>query len=427
MKLKKVIIFLIATIFVLAPVHLVFAHGDVAGAKAMIYYNEACAACAVHVNTDLPALLNEHGVSEIIKKDYISQQGARAEMNQLLTQYKIPIDLQSHIMAFVGDPSTGSGRVYILGGHVPNSIVEDLFSEELSHKFKLIVVSQDEMHADAKEYKIFAIPSYANNFVGEPKTYPISTPVSEYFKYLDDNKSQFSLSDKVGGQTEKYRSLLPVVVVSGFLDGINPCAFAVLLLFIAFLFSLKRTRVNIWKMGVIYIAAIFLAYVLIGFGIMKALVFTNSPHLMAKLGAWLVVILGIVNIIGLVFPKFPIKFRIPMFSKETLRNWITKATMPAAFVAGFLVGLCTFPCSGGIYVAIIGLLAAKTTYFTGVGYLLLYNLMFVMPLVIMLALAGNKKAVEKMTKWEQAETKHMRIISAGVMLLLGLVILVWFT
>src|SRR3990167_9893304 len=135
MRFKKIFIYFITTVFVLVPMHIAFAHGDVAGEKAMIYYNEACAACAVHVNTDLPALLNEHGVSEIIKKDYISQQGVRVEMNQLLTKYKIPIDLQSHIMAFVGEK-------YILGGHVPNQIVEDLFSEELSDKFKLVVVSQ---------------------------------------------------------------------------------------------------------------------------------------------------------------------------------------------------------------------------------------------------------------------------------------------
>ena len=420
MRLKKFFIFTIIIAAILAPLHLVFAHGDVAGAKAMIYYNEACAACAVHVNTDLPALLNEHGVSEIIKKDYISELGVRAEMNQLLTQYKIPIDLQSHIMAFVGDK-------YILGGHVPDQIVEDLFSDEISDKFKLVVVSQDEMHTDAAEYKIFAIPDYANNFVGAPKTYAINTPVNEYFKYLDDNKSRFSLDDKVGGQAGKDKSLLPIVLVSGFLDGINPCAFAVLLLFIAFLFSLKRTRANIWKMGVVYVAAIFLAYVLIGFGLMKALVFTDSPHLMAKLGAWLVIVLGVINVAGLIFPKFPIKLRIPMASKETLRHWITKATVPAAFVAGFLVGLCTFPCSGGIYVAIIGLLAAKTTYFAGVGYLLLYNLMFIMPLVIILVLAGNRKAVEKMTEWEQSETRNMKIFSAGIMLLLGIIILMWFT
>ncbi|MBI4992683.1 MAG: hypothetical protein HZC26_00905 [Candidatus Magasanikbacteria bacterium] len=419
-KLKNIAVSLAVALSVLVPLHGAWAHGDVAGAKATIYYNEACGACAVHVNTDLPALLNEHGVSEIIKKDYISQQGVRLEMNQLLTQYKIPIDLQSHIMAFVGDK-------FVLGGHVPNQIVEDLFSEEISLKFKLVVVSQDEMHTDAKEYKIFAIPAYANNFVGEIKTYPINTPVSEYFKYLDGNKSQFSLDDKVGRQAGKYRSLLPVVLVSGFLDGINPCAFAVLLLFIAFLFSLKRTRANIWKMGVVYIVAIFLAYILIGFGLMRALVFTNSPHLMAKLGAWLVLVLGAVNIIGLVLPKFPIKFRIPMFSKETLRHWITKATMPAAFVAGFLVGLCTFPCSGGIYVAIIGLLAAKTTYFSGVGYLFLYNLMFVMPLVIILLLSANKYAVEKITAWEQSESRNMKILSAAVMLVLGIMILVWFT
>lgn len=406
------------------------------GGGAIIYYNEACGMCAQYVRVELPEMLKKQGVTEFIGKDYINEKSNRVEMNELMAEFNVPLPLQSHIMTFVGDLREGQGKEggglgqnykYILGGHIPPHIIEGLFNKENSEKFKRVIVYQDKMHGEATDYKIWAIPAYADDFAGEIKTYPIDASVDEYLDYLEKNKDQLKLSGRVNNQFEKYKSLLPIVLVSGFLDGINPCAFAVLLFFIAFLFTLKRTRKDIWKMGVVYISSIYLAYLLIGFGILKAILFTDAPHFMAQVGAWLVIVLGVINLIGIYFPRFPLKLRIPHASKETLTNWIHKATLLAAFVLGFLVGLCTFPCSGGIYVAIIGLLAAKTTYWSGVSYLLLYNLMFIVPLIIILILASNKYAVEKLTQWEQAESKAMKILSAVTMVALGLIILIWFT
>ena len=387
---------------------------------AIIYYNEACAMCAEYIKNELPADLQKWGIVNFNKKDYVNVRTNRTEMNDMMQNAEIPLDLQSHIMTFIGDK-------YILGGHIPTAMIEEIFKPENSAKFKKIIIYQDEMHGDIKDYKVWAIPMYADNFVDEAKTYPISANITEYFDYLENNKDTLKNSTNVNNKLNQYRSLLPVVLVSGFLDGINPCAFAVLLFFIAFLFSLKKTRGSVWKMGLVYIGAIFLAYFLIGLGITKALLFANAPHFMAELGAWLVIILGIINLLGILFPSFPIKLRIPTASKETLRNWMHKSTLPAAFILGFLVGLCTFPCSGGIYVAIIGLLAARTTYFTGLGFLALYNIMFVVPLFIILILASNKYAVEKLTSWEQMESKKMKYISALTMIGLGAIILIFFT
>lgn len=410
--------FFLSLIFVLIPFYSVWAHSGHQDNQALIYYNEACGGCAQYINQDLPAILKNHNINEFIKKDYINERENRPEMNELIVELGVPLPLQSHIMTFIGDK-------YILAGHIPAQIINDLFDQQNSQKFKRIIVYQDEMHSEAKNYQILAMPADSDNYLGEIKTYPINTPIAEYLNYLEQNQDALSKTDKY--QWLKEKSLLPTVLISGFLDGINPCAFAVLLFFIAFLFSLKRTKRAIWQMGIVYIAAIYLAYLLIGFGLFKAILFTNSPHFMAKLGAYLVIVLGLINIIGHFFPKFPIKLRIPAASKMSLQKWIYQATLPAAFVAGFLVGLCTFPCSGGIYVAIIGLLAAKTTYWAGVAYLLLYNVMFIAPLIIILLLAANKFAVERLTKWEQSESKAMKILAAVTMIALGLIILLWFT
>lgn len=223
-----------------------------------------------------------------------------------------------------------------------------------------------------------------------------------------------------------YKVMLPLVVGTGFVDGLNPCAFAVLLFFIAFLFTIRKTKASIWRMGLVYISAIYLVYLGIGIGLLKTILITGQHHLMAKIGAWLVIVLGVINLKDYFFPRLPGKLRIPTWSKETLQSWMHKATLPAAAVLGTLVGLCVFPCSGGPYVAVIGLLAARKTYFQGLSYLLLYNLFFVLPLIIVLVLASNRKVVEKMTVWEQSKSKFLRLISGLLMIILGVIILVFF-
>ena len=89
--------------------------------------------------------------------------------------------------------------------------------------------------------------------------------------------------------------LLPLVLVSALIDSINPCAFSILLLTIAFLFSIGQIRRSILKIGGSYIFGIFSAYILIGLGILGTLHIFNTPHFMGRLGAILLIVLGIIN------------------------------------------------------------------------------------------------------------------------------------
>ena len=65
--------------------------------------------------------------------------------------------------------------------------------------------------------------------------------------------------------------LLPLVGVAALIDSINPCAFSILILTIAFLFSIGKFRSSILKIGGSYIFGIFVVYMLIGLGILQAL------------------------------------------------------------------------------------------------------------------------------------------------------------
>lgn len=216
--------------------------------------------------------------------------------------------------------------------------------------------------------------------------------------------------------------LLPLVGITALVDSINPCAFSILLLTIAFLLSIGRMRSSILKIGRIYIFGVFLAYILIGLGLLQALHLFNTPHFVGKIGAGLLVILGLINLGQELIPKFPIRLKIPGVSHGLLARVMAKATIPAALLLGILVGLCEFPCTGGPYLMIIGLLHDKVTYLKGVGYLFFYNLIFVLPLVIILALASRKYLLEKVEAWQNKEKRLMRIGGGIAMIILGLFI-----
>ena len=160
----------------------------------------------------------------------------------------------------------------------------------------------------------------------------------------------------------------------------------------------------------------------IGLGILQALHIFNTPHFMAKVGATLLVILGGINVINEFFPAFPVKLRIPHSVHRKIAELMEKGSAPTAFILGGLVGLCEFPCTGGPYLMVLGLLHDKATYLAGLGYLILYNLVFVLPLVIILLIASNKVLVHKVEEWRKSESRNMRLWGGIAMVALGALI-----
>ena len=218
--------------------------------------------------------------------------------------------------------------------------------------------------------------------------------------------------------------LFPLIVVSSLIDSINPCAFSILVLTIAFLFSLGRIRSDILKIGASYIVGIFLIYLLIGLGILQTLHLFNTPHFMAKVGASLLILWGLLGLINHFFPAFPIKLHIPKGAHSKMAQLMENSSLPAAFLLGGLVGLCEFPCTGGPYLMALGLLHDKTTFLTGFGYLLLYNVIFVLPLVLILFIASEQRLLEKVQAWKKQETGAMRLWGGLAMIVLGRLIFV---
>src|SRR3989344_939649 len=217
--------------------------------------------------------------------------------------------------------------------------------------------------------------------------------------------------------------LLPLVGFSALLDSVHPCSFSILLITIAFLFGMQMTRKKILQIGGTYIAGIFFAYLLIGLGILKVLHLFNTPHFMGKLGATILIIFGVINIINEFFPRFPIKLKIPTVSHTAMARMMERASFPAAFGLGLLVGICQFPRMGGPYLMVIGLLRDQVTYTAGFWYLVLYNAILIIPLVIVLWFSADKVVVDKLQEWKRNHLSRVRLIAGIAMIVLGALIL----
>lgn len=214
------------------------------------------------------------------------------------------------------------------------------------------------------------------------------------------------------------------IVSAALLDSVNPCAFSVLFLTIAFLFSLGRSRQNILLIGLLYIAGIFVVYLGIGLGLLRVLSFFNVPNGLAKVGAVILVIFGILELLGSLIPNFPIKLQIPAAAKPWIAKIMSRASLPTAFLLGLAVGSFEFPCTGGPYLFVLGLLHDHATFWSGFGYLVLYNLIFVLPLVVALILVSNKLILGQLDEWRRRETKKAAIWIAIISIILGAVIFV---
>jgi len=214
-------------------------------------------------------------------------------------------------------------------------------------------------------------------------------------------------------------ALLPLIAIAALLDSLNPCAFSVLLLTVAFLFNMGESRKKILMIGGTYIFGIFSVYVLIGLGILRALTFFNIPGFMGKFAAGIIILLGVIDLIGAYFPKFPIQLKIPTSAKRPIAVLMQKGSVITAFVLGVFVGLVQFPCVGGPYLLILGLLHDSNSFASGFGLLLFYNLLFLVPLIVVLIIASNEVLLKKVQDMRSGQGGKLRFITGLAMILLG--------
>jgi len=225
---------------------------------------------------------------------------------------------------------------------------------------------------------------------------------------------------------------LATVLVAGVIDGINPCAFTVLLLFITALtatlqvdeYNVNRLRGRMLGLGGIYIGSIFLTYLALGVGVLTSLDFFTRQHIPARFGALFAILFGLWMLKDYFLPELGWRLQAPARVGAIAREMAKKATLPALIVGGFLIGLCTVPCSGAVYLGVLSLLALQPTAAQGYAYLVLYNVVFVLPLLVILVAASSRPMVNRLAHWNLHYKEWVRLALGSGVAVMGFAILV---
>ena len=186
------------------------------------------------------------------------------------------------------------------------------------------------------------------------------------------------------------------VAGAGLLDGINPCAFATIVFFISYMSLVGRERKEVLIAGGAFAAAVFATYLLMGMGALKFLSFLNEftvvakcVYLLAAIGTFTLAFLSLYDAIkarqgkvkemSLQLPK-SLKLRIHKVIREQTR---ASGVIIGALVIGFAISALELVCTGQVYLPTITfVMGVEGMRPNALSYLVLYNLMFVTPLLV---------------------------------------------
>jgi cytochrome c biogenesis protein CcdA len=215
---------------------------------------------------------------------------------------------------------------------------------------------------------------------------------------------------------------LTSIILGAAVDSINPCAFAVLIFLAVTMLSIGSRR-RMLRAAILYIFAVYVTYLLAGIGIFQAIQSLTKVTHYVYLGSGIIVLVaGLIEIKSFFWPG-GFSLRIPESAKPTIERIAHKGTLPAVILLGIVVSLFELPCTGGIYLAILTMMSQHQNF--SILYLLLYNLIFVLPLLVITIIIYHGTSPTLIEKWRLKERNWMNLAAGLVMLCLGIYILLF--
>jgi len=214
---------------------------------------------------------------------------------------------------------------------------------------------------------------------------------------------------------ENQSSTMVIGIILGLADGINPCMFSVLIFLLTYLMAIG-SRKKALKAGIIFTVTTFAVYFLFMLGIIKVVDILGVAYWFRWIVIFFALFAGIVMIKDYFFYGKWFSLEIPKRFRPKIQSLIKKGTLPSAFVLALLASIVELPCTSGLPLAYVTILADRQL--NPVWYLLIYNFFFVLPLfVIILSVVFAWTKSEKVEEKRIKLRKYMRLV-AGVLLVL---------
>jgi len=250
-----------------------------------------------------------------------------------------------------------------------------------------------------------------------------------------------------------FLSFTPWAVVSaGLIDGINPCAFTVVVFFISFLALQGYRKRELLAIGSCFILAVFLTYLLLGLGLFSFFYSLKGFWIIRRgvnlavggLSLCLAVMAlwdfleykrtGNTEGMSLQLPQavknrihavIGMHYRQPKDGNGQVPQKNILRLILTALITGFLVSILEAVCTGQVYLPTITFVLKSTPIkLQALGYLLLYNLMFILPLAAVFAFSMMGVTSQDFSRVLKKNFLAVKVLMAVLFFSLG-VFLIW--
>ena len=212
---------------------------------------------------------------------------------------------------------------------------------------------------------------------------------------------------------------LGTVLVTALVDSVNPCAIGVLILLFSTLLATNKKK-KILLYGSIYILMVYVTYFSAGLGLTAVL--ANIPQKFAEyisIAVGIVVVgAGLLEIKDFYWYGHGISLAIPQKRVKQIHKLMQTVSAPTAMGLGVFVAAVELPCTGGPYLAIT-LILSQNFNFSALVLLAIYNVIFVMPLVVIMTLALFGTKMQDLKRWKNSNKAYMRLAIGLILIALG--------
>lgn len=392
-----------------------------------IFYDSSCADCGPYLDAEIIPAFRGAGVTEIRIHDIRMEREAARAWVALNEELGVPLEHRDHLAVF-------HGAGLILQGHVPGWAVREVLVSSTRPARLLLhssgghgtgheVLFWDFEHSPETIGSVEGVKNYFRRTPGIPAS-SIRAGLPEVLNGSRDGTSGPAGTTGLGESGKRLSSGL--VLSAGLLDGLNPCAFAVFLFLLAFLWVSRKAARRQVMLAAIYITSIFAVYFLVGMGLLRGFSWLGQTHWLARATAGGSFVFGLLGVVGYFRPGLA-RWR-PGLSPATwdrIRANLVRGAFPTTLAAGVLVGLCTLPCSGFIYVAVAALLAVEGSRGSGLFHLALYNLAYITPLLVIAGLSLNRGTSRLLARLEREHHRLFHLAANISLMVIALALWRW--
>ena len=219
---------------------------------------------------------------------------------------------------------------------------------------------------------------------------------------------------------------LSILTAAALANGLNPCGIGLTITFLGYLLvfgGLSKDKKGLLKIGAVYVLAVFLTYLTAGL-LFYGLAFYMQRLWLASVFKYvlggLIFMAGLVQLKDVFFPDLPVHLRMGMGGFKKINGLMTNATLPVTFLIGFLTTAFSTPCMMPLYVGTAAMIARSgLPMFAVLGYFLYYNLIFILPMILVWIVMVAGREIVEMKEWEHKYGKWMRFVMGIFMIGVG--------